>query len=140
MEQELEEGSEEWRAALEGPPPPPRQMVPGEVGDVNVRKAGCRGQTGTDSGWMWWEKKGSEHSAAPSQSWCLPRKRRSCLLPTEPEENTGQWPKKLKQDLGNHLRAGSLRSSVATGAAHLLLGSWGHGLPAGGKWLGERGY
>lgn len=43
------------------------------------------------------------------------RKRHSCLLSVEPEENTELMPKKLQQHLGNHLWAGSLRRTIAVG-------------------------
>lgn len=34
----------------------------------NIRKMSCWSQTGTAPTWAWWEKKGSGHSAAASQS------------------------------------------------------------------------
>ena len=69
--------------------------------DVNVKKVGCWGQPGTDPTRVWWEK-GRRYSAPPSQSWCHSRKRHTCLLPPELEENTGLLPVKLTQHLSDH--------------------------------------
>lgn len=105
--------------------------------DVSVKKVGCWGWPGTDPARVWWEK-GSRCSAAPSQSWCHPRKGHPCLLPTELEENTGLLPEKLKPHLSEHWWAW---------AAVLLLGEpnsfhWAAGTlgpPTEGKQLGRGG-